>query len=137
MGPSSLRRLTHLVRYYTQINPETGMDRGVGTRAKELSKNQAAPESLRRFFRAFGDTVEGRTATTTTATANVLSSLYRMVNAIKLARFYRALTTEIRQQNKTLKTWLITNGYRPSSGATWTTVVIRYVTDALQTPANL
>jgi hypothetical protein len=130
MGPSSLGRLTHLVQYYMQVNTETGLDRGVGTRAKELSKDHLSPPSLRRFFRAFGKTVTGETSSQTT-----LSSLYRMANAIKLAKFYTALTTEIRQSDGRLKSWLIAHNYRPRKGTIWTAVVIRYVSDALSTPA--
>jgi hypothetical protein len=95
-------------------------------RAQELSKDASAPTPLRRFFRAFGDAVAGHTTSTTT-----LSSLYKMVHSIKLAKFYEALTREIRKPDGYLRPWLKQQNYRPHKGATWTTVVIQYVTDAL------
>ena len=33
MGPSSLSRLSHLIQYYMQVDPESGLDRGVAVRA--------------------------------------------------------------------------------------------------------
>jgi hypothetical protein len=54
-----------------------------------------------------------------------------MVYSVKLAKFYEALKREIRKPDGHLRPWLEQQNYRPQSGATWTTVVIRYVTDAL------
>jgi hypothetical protein len=134
MGPSSLSRLSHLIQCYMQADPESGLDRGVAVRAQELSKDASAPTPLRRFFRAFGDAVAGHTTSTSTTT---LSSLYKMVHSIKLAKFYEALTREIRKPDGHLRPWLRQQNYRPHKGATWTTMVIQYVTDALSTPAHV
>jgi hypothetical protein len=132
VGPSSLSRLSHLIQYYMQVDTESGLDRRVAVRAQELSKDTFAPTPLQRFFRAFGDAVAGHTTTTTT-----LSSLYKMVHSIKLAKFYEALTREIRNPDGHLRPWLKQQNYRPHKGATWTTVVIQYMTHALGTPAHV
>jgi hypothetical protein len=120
MGPSSLSRLSHLIQYYMQVDPESGLDRGIAVRAQELSKDASAPTPLRRFFHAFGNAVAGHTTSMTT-----LSSLYKMVHSIKLAKFYEALTREIRKPDEHLRPWLKQQNYRPHKGATWTTVVIQ------------
>ena len=83
MGLSSLTCLTNLVRYYSTVDPETGLERGLGTRARELAKNPEVPQSIRRFFRAFGNAVEGGRSR-----ATLLSSLCHMAHSIRLAKFY-------------------------------------------------
>ena len=44
---------------------------------------------------------------------------------------------KVRKPDGHLRPWLKQQNYRPHKGATWTTVVIQYVTDALGTPAHV
>jgi hypothetical protein len=132
MGPSSLSRLSHLIQYYMQVDPEFRLDRGVAVRAQLLSQNTSAPTPLRQFFRAFGNVMAGHTTLTT-----ILSSLYKMVHSIKLVKFYLALIREIYKPDGHLRSWLKEQNYQPQKGATWMMVLIQYVTDALDTPAHV
>lgn len=127
MGPNALNRLRSLVQYYMQVDTETGLDRGSSARAEQLSKNKPASIHLRRFFLAF------RKATATeTGSATMLSSLYKLVESLKLLAVYNALSDEARNKQSALRPWLLQRHYQPATGEVWQSVVVRYLSKALR-----